>query len=102
MSGDVANYYRKIIRAKGWSGEDAEAILHRVLLIAELKEIIKSNNWTQKEAALRLRVSQPRVAEINKVCIDKFSTDLLIKYLYRLQRSIKIEVISAAAKTHTS
>jgi len=34
------------------------------------------------EAAKKLGVRQPRIAELNHIAVDKFSTDLLIKYLY--------------------
>lgn len=93
MSAEL-NYYRKLIRARGVKGEEVEPLVHKVMLIAEIKDIIQSNNWSQKEAAVKLRVKQPRIAEINRVCIDKFSTELLIRYLYRLQKVVEIVVHS--------
>jgi predicted XRE-type DNA-binding protein len=87
------NYYRKIIRAKGFKGEECEAMLHKVVLIAQIKEIIAENKWNQFEAAEKLGVKQPRIAELNRICVDKFSTDLLVKYLYRLNRVIEIAVV---------
>ncbi len=92
------NYYRKIIRAKGIRGEEAETLVHRVALIAEIKSIIEENSWTQQEAADKLGVKQPRIAELNKISIDKFSTDLLIKYLYRLKRMVLMSVVEVPQK----
>jgi predicted XRE-type DNA-binding protein len=89
---DTRSYYRKIIRRKGFKGEACEVLVHKVMLIAEIKAIIEENGWTQTEAAQKLGVAQPRVAEISKICIDKFSTDLLIKYLYRLNRVVDVVV----------
>lgn len=97
MSADL-NYYRKLIRARGIKGEEVEPLVHKVMLIAEIKDIIQSNNWTQKEAAEKLRVKQPRIAEINRVCINKFSTELLIRYLYRLQKIVQIVVQSPCSE----
>jgi len=88
-----SNYYRKIIRAKGFKGEECEAMLHKVVLIAQIKEIIAENKWNQFEAAGKLGVKQPRIAELNRICVDKFSTDLLIKYLYRLNRIVEVAVV---------
>ncbi len=92
------NFYRKLMRARGFTGEEAEPLVHKVALISEIKAIIEENEWTQVEAAKRLGVKQPRIAELNKISIDKFSTDLLIKYLYRLKRLVRVEVIEAPVK----
>ncbi len=94
---DSRSYYRKIIRRKGFKGEECEVLVHKVMLIAEIKAIIEQNEWTQSEAAKKLGVAQPRVAELNRICIDKFSTDLLIRYLYRLNRLVAV-VISEPEK----
>jgi len=95
---DNLNYYRKLIRAKGFAGEEAETLVHRVALIAEIKAIIEEQGWTQMESAKKLGVQQPRIAELNRSCVDKFSTDLLIKYLYRLKRLVRVEVVEAPDK----
>jgi len=92
------NYYRKLIRAKGFTGEDAETLVHKVALIAEIKATIQDNGWTQREACKRLGVKQPRLAELNHICVDKFSTDLLIKYLYRLKKLVQVTVVEAPQK----
>jgi predicted XRE-type DNA-binding protein len=92
------NYYRRIIRGKGFKGEEAETLVHRVALIAEIKAIIEDNGWTQQEAADKLGVKQPRIAELNNISIDKFSTDLLIKYLYRLKRMVLVTVVEVHQK----
>ena len=89
---DSRSYYRKIIRRKGFKGEACEVLVHKVMLVAEIKAIIEANAWTQTEAAEKLGVAQPRIAELNKIAIDKFSTDLLIRYLYRLNRVVDVLV----------
>jgi|SRR5271154_492313 len=99
---DTLNYYRKLIRARGFAGEEAETLVHRVALIAEIKAIIEGKGWTQVEAAKTLGVKQPRIAELNRICVDKFSADLLIKYLYRLKRLVRVEVVEANDKRRQS
>jgi predicted XRE-type DNA-binding protein len=99
---DNLNYFRKLIRARGFAGEEAETLVHRVALIAEIKAIIEEKGWTQIEAAKKLGVKQPRIAELNRICVEKFSTDLLIKYLYRLKRLVRVEVVEARDKRRSS
>src|SRR5215469_13577429 len=96
------NYYRKLIRRRGFDGEEAECLVHKVALIAEIKAIIEENGWNQSEAAHKIGVKQPRIAELNKIAVDKFSTDLLIKYLYRLKRLVRVEVVEAPDKRLSS
>jgi predicted XRE-type DNA-binding protein len=98
---DTLNYYRKLIRAKGFAEEEAEILMHRVALIAEIKAIIEENEWTQEQTAKKIGVAQPRIAELNRICVDKFSTDLLIKYLYRLKKIVEVKVIDAPQKRKT-
>jgi predicted XRE-type DNA-binding protein len=91
---DSLNYYRKLIRARGFTGEEAETLVQRVALIAE-------KGWTQIETAKKLGVQQPRIAELNRIGVDKFSTDLLVKYLYRLKRLVHVTVVDAPQKRKT-
>ena len=46
--------------------------------------------WTQEYAAAFLRTSQPRVSEIRRGKLDRFSLDRLVRYLSRLGRDIKV------------
>jgi len=96
------SYYRKLIRSLGVTGEEAEMLVHRVAMIAEIKEIISVNGWTQVEAAKQLKVKPPRISELVGANADKFSTDLLIKYLYRLRRAVRIVVDEVPQKNSNS
>lgn len=89
---DIRSYYRKIIRNKGFKGEECEVLVHKLMMVAQIKDIIEANGWSQHQAAKVIGVAQPRIAELNRLCIDKFSTDLLIKYLYRLNRLVDVSV----------
>jgi predicted XRE-type DNA-binding protein len=95
MSSTATTHYRKLTRARGYAGEEAEPLVQRAILIGAIKEIIEEKGWTQAEAAEHLGVKQPRIAELNQMCVEKFSTDLLIKYLYKLKRSVQVEVVNA-------
>jgi len=69
---------------------DAGAVLRlRTQLLLSVKETIRKRCWSQAKAANVLGVKQPRISEIMRLRIDKFSLELLVKYLNRL--GIRVE-----------
>lgn len=60
------------------------------LLSAEIKGLIESNGWTQKEAAKHLGLTQPGISYIMCVRIDRYSIDLLIKTLVNAGYNIEM------------
>lgn len=73
-----------VFKDVGFSDAEAANLQARCDLMRALQTIIKKNGWTQAEAAKKLKVGQPRVAEILHSQSKLFSVDLLIKYLARL------------------
>jgi predicted XRE-type DNA-binding protein len=57
--------------------EAANLKLRSALMIA-LKEHIERQGWTQREAARRLGVTQPRVSDLMRGKIDLFGLDTLV------------------------
>ncbi len=49
-----------------------------------LCRIIRETGMTQKEAAEKLAVSQPRISDLHRGKISKFSIDMLIQMLGRM------------------
>jgi predicted XRE-type DNA-binding protein len=47
--------------------------------------------WTQAEAARRLGITQPRVNDLLRGRLDKFSIDALILYLVRIGVPVRID-----------
>jgi predicted XRE-type DNA-binding protein len=56
-----------------------------------LEQEIKTRGLTQKATALLLGVSQPRVSDLMKGKIDKFSIDVLINMLAALGKDVTIK-----------
>ena len=56
----------------------------------ELEQLIAKNDWTQAVAARVFGVSQPRVSDLVRGKIDKFSADMLIEMLGRAGVEVKI------------
>ncbi|MGL6338099.1 MAG: helix-turn-helix domain-containing protein [Waterburya sp.] len=49
-----------------------------------IRDIIEQQGWTQKEAAKRLGVTQPRISDLVNGKIDKFTLDVLFSMLDEL------------------
>jgi len=72
-----------VFRDLGFSPAEAENLRVRTLLMAELEQLIQKRGWTQAEAAKLFGVAQPRVSDLVRGKIDKFSVDTLIGMLGR-------------------
>lgn len=58
-------------------------------LFMVLITMIRQQGWTQKAAAEQLQVSQPRISNLFKGHLDKFSIDTLIEMLVRIGYKIE-------------
>ena len=76
----------------GFDDQESANLLARATLILQLKQIIKSNGWTQEQAAKTLGVKQPRIAEIMGMKTECFSVDLLLNYLARLGKQVEMTI----------
>lgn len=65
--------------------DDAETISFRVrlLLLAQLRDHVQAQHWTQAEAARALGVAQPRISEIVQGKARLFSIDKIVDLLGR-------------------
>jgi predicted XRE-type DNA-binding protein len=77
------------------TAEEAANLSARSDLMRAITAIIKANGWKQAEAAKHMGVTQPRVNELLKGHIDRFSLDALINIAAALGRKAKIELIAA-------
>lgn len=59
-------------------------------LIMVLVGVIRTKGWTQKEAAKALDISQPRMSNLFKGHLHKFSVDNLIELLVRIGYSVEV------------
>ncbi|CAG22292.1 helix-turn-helix domain-containing protein [Photobacterium profundum] len=66
------------------SKEEASELQTRSDLMIVIRDIINENGWEQKEAAEKLGLTQPRVSDLVRGKIEKFSIDLLMTCLFRI------------------
>jgi len=61
-------------------------------LILAIHKTVKDNGWNQTEAAAYLGISQPRVSNMLKGKLDKFSTDSLLEIMFKLGYKLDMAV----------
>ena len=73
-----------VFRDLGFSAEECEHLLVRADLLLQVQKALAARGLTQTQAARLLHVTQPRVGDLLRGRIDRFSTDSLIDMLARL------------------
>lgn len=58
--------------------KEANELQVRADLMVALRDIVREKGWKQADAAKVLKLTQPRVSDLLKGKIDKFSIDLLM------------------------
>jgi predicted XRE-type DNA-binding protein len=56
----------------------AASLRARSALMIELSELIRRRGWTQRQAAAKFGVTQPRVSDLTRGRIELFSLDMLV------------------------
>lgn len=75
----------------------AENLKIRSQLMSILSEYIRKEGLTQKQAAELFEVSQPRVSDLTRGKIERFTIDMLITMLARTGKHVQVKVSSRAA-----
>jgi len=76
--------------------EEAANLTLRSELMDEIEQIIKKNGWTQKEVAKRCGVTQPRLNNLLRGRISRFSLDTLVNIASALGRRVRVIFEDAA------
>ncbi len=81
-----------IYRDLGFPEAEAVNLLARAKLMMTIEKTIKEKGLTQSEAAKLLGVSQPRLSDLYNGKLEKFTIDMLVKWLSKLGRHVTIDV----------
>ena len=76
----------------GFSGEEAENLLLRAQVMSRIVELARGES--QREAARKFGVSQPRLNDLVRGKIDKFSLDALVNMLAHAGMRVELKVTS--------
>lgn len=84
-------FFESVSEMLGKQGVEEKDFNTRCELMAALTEYIEQSKMTQKEVAQILKVDQPRVSDLVRGKISKFSLGTLIEYLWRLNFDVAIK-----------
>ena len=70
-----------VFRDLGFSNEEAENLKIRANLMIRLSQLIETRRLTQSQAARLFEVTQPRISDLVRGKIDRFSIDTLVAML---------------------
>jgi predicted XRE-type DNA-binding protein len=75
--------------------EEAANLRLRSDLTDQIEALIQKNGWTQAEAAKRCGVSQPRINDLLRGRISRFSLDALVNIAAKLGRKVTVQLDAA-------
>ncbi len=75
--------------------EQAANLRTRAELMQKIAAIVKESGWTQLEAADRCGVTQPRINDLLRGRVSRFSLDALVNIATAIGRRVHLEIESA-------
>lgn len=72
--------------------EESASLKARAELMQQVVAIIDKADWNQSEAAERCKITQPRVSDLLRGHISKFSLDALVNIAAALKMRVHIEL----------
>lgn len=75
--------------------EQAANLRARADLMRQIVAIIKANDWKQAEAATHCGVTQPRINDLLRGRVSRFSLDALVNIATALGRRVHVELEAA-------
>ena len=75
----------------------AENLKIRAQLMHELRDYIGNRGLTQTRAAELFGVDQPRVSDLVRGKIDRFTIDMLVSMLTKISKHVDVQVTNYAA-----
>jgi predicted XRE-type DNA-binding protein len=87
--------YASVWDALGDTPEQAANLRARAELMQKIAGIVKKNRWTQAEAAKRCGITQPRINDLLRGRVSRFSLDALVNVATSLGRRVRVEIEAA-------
>jgi len=87
--------YASVWDALADTPEQAANLRARAELMRKIAGIVKKNRWTQAEAAKRCGVTQPRINDLLRGRVSRFSLDALVNIATSLGRRVRVEIEAA-------
>jgi predicted XRE-type DNA-binding protein len=95
MSEETIQSFASVWDAIADTPEEAANLSLRSDLMDQITVILKEGGWTQAEAAARCGVTQPRINDLLRGRISRFSLDALVNIASALGRRVTIRLDAA-------
>jgi len=90
-----SNTYASVWDAIADTPEQAANLRARSELMQQIAEIVKDSGWTQAEAASRCGITQPRINDLLRGRVSRFSIDALVNIATALGLTVHFELQAA-------
>jgi predicted XRE-type DNA-binding protein len=87
--------YASVWNAIADTPEEAANLRARADIMQQISAIVKENKWTQNEAAQRCGVTQPRINDLIRGRVSRFSLDALVNIATAIGRRVRFEIDAA-------
>ena len=92
MTQQKTDRYASVWDAIADTPQEAENLRVRSELMNKITALVAENNWTQADAANRCGVTQPRINDLLRGRISRFSLDALVNIAAALGRRVHVEL----------
>jgi predicted XRE-type DNA-binding protein len=92
MSAEFTETTGNVFEELGFTGPEAENLRIRSLLMGAIRELIAHEGLTQTRAAGIFGVTQPRISDLVRGRIERFSIDGLVNMLAAAGRAVHVSV----------
>lgn len=87
--------YASVWEALADTPEQAANLRARAELMQKIAQIVQESGWTQTEAAMRCGVTQPRMNDLLRGRVSRFSLDALVNIATAIGRRVHVELEAA-------
>jgi predicted XRE-type DNA-binding protein len=95
MSKSKKESYDSVWDALADTPEEAANLRARAELMQQIAAIVAENGWTQVEAAKNCGVTQPRINDLLRGRVSRFSLDALVNIATAIGRRVHVELEAA-------
>ena len=92
MSKTKVETYASVWDALADTPEQAANLRARAELMQQIAAVVKDKDWTQAEAAKRCGVTQPRINDLLRGKVSRFSLDALVNIATAIGRRVHVEL----------
>ena len=87
--------YASVWDALADTPEQAANLRTRAQLMQQIAQVVKDSGWTQADAAAHCGITQPRINDLLRGRVSRFSIDALVNIATSLGRTVHIDLKAA-------